>query len=153
MKIAKSNVTTVIDVIIDGIELQMAENNKHVIRTETIKNRAMEYLFFDGQNEETRKCTEIGFDQMVHSRLNERGYRSVRTGRFINLERCDSVIRLEELLKNADTSVEDKKKIWKRIKDKLDGQMKMSFDGADLVGYEETMTEEEFLADLEADAV
>ena len=36
---------------------------------------------------------------------------------------------------------------------KLDGQMKMSFDGADLVGYEETMTEEEFLADLEADAV
>ena len=139
--------------VIDGIELQMAETNKHVIRVNTVKARAMEHIVFDGQNEDTKKCTEVGFDQMVHSRLNEHGYRSVRTGRFINLERCDSVIRLEELLKNADTNIEDKKKIWKRIKDKLDGQMKMSFDGAVLVGYEETMTEEEFLADLEADAV
>lgn len=131
----------------------MAEANKHVIRTGTVKTRSMAHLFFDGQNEETKECTEIGFDQKIHARLYARNYRSVRTGLFINLDRCESVIRLEELLKNADTSLEDKKTIWKRIKDKLDGQMEMSFDGPDLIGYEETMTEEEFVADLEADAI
>lgn len=153
MKIAKSNVTTVIDVIINGIELQMAENNKHVIRTETIKNRAMEYLFFDGQNEETRKCTEVGFDQMVHSRLNERGYRSVRTGRFISLDGCTNIARLKALYDSAEKNAAQKEEIARMIKDKCDGQIRMQFDGPDLIGYEETMTEEEFVADLEADAI
>lgn len=151
---AKLRISQVIDEVIDNIELQMEQENKHVIKIETVKARAMEFIIFDCQNEDTRKCTEIGFDQMVHVRLNQYGYRSVRTGMFINLDRETGLQRLKALLDSADTTATDKALVADRIRRKFDGQMKMDFgeDGA-LLGYKETMTEEEFVADLEADAI
>ena len=44
-------------------------------------------------------------------------------------------------------------KIWQKIKKQLDGQIEMQFDGAEHTGYIETMTEQEFIDDLLADAI
>ena len=64
-----------------------------------------------------------------------------------------NIKRLQELLNSADSSLQDKQKIWQKIKKQLDGQMEMQFDGAEHTGYVETMTEEEFIDDLLADAI
>lgn len=150
---AKSRLSTIIDQIIDDIEIQLNADNKHVIKLDTVKERALEFITIDCNNDDSQKCAEIGFDQIVHGRLYQYGYRSVRMGLFINLDSCDNVKRLQELLNSADSSLQDKQKIWAKIKKQLDGQMEMQFDGADHVGYVETMTEEEFIDDLLADAI
>lgn len=150
---AKSRLSTIIDQIIDDIEIQLNADNKHVIKLDTVKERALEYITIDCNNDDSQKCAEIGFDQVVYGRLYQYGYRSVRMGLFINLDSCDNVKRLQELLNSADSSLQDKQKIWAKIKKQLDGQIEMQFDGADHVGYVETMTEEEFIDDLLADAI
>lgn len=151
---AKSRISKIIDAVIDSIEIQLKEQNKHVIRIDTVKERALIHITFDGQNEDTKRCTEIGFDKLVHSRLHEYGYRSVRVGMFISLDGCDNIQRLKELLDSADVSVKEKQLVWAQIKKKFDGQMAMQFgENGDHTGYVETMTEEEFVEDLEADAI
>ena len=151
---AKSRISKVVDAVIDGIEIQLKEENKHVIRIDTVKERSLVHIVFDGNNEDTKKCIEIGFDQIVHSRLHEYGYRSVRTGMFISLDDCDNIKRLKELLDSADVSTKEKQLVWAQIKKKFDGQMAMQFgEDGEHAGYVETMTEEEFIEDLEADAI
>ncbi len=150
---AKSRISTIIDQIIDDIEIQLESNNKHVIKIDTVKERARKYIIIDCNNDDSLRCAEIGFDQTVHNRLYQYGYRSVRMGLFINLDSCDNIKRLQELLNSADASLQDKQKIWQKIKKQLDGQMEMQFDGAEHTGYVETMTEEEFIDDLLADAI
>ena len=150
---AKSRISTIIDQIIDDIEIQLESDNKHVIKIETVKERARKYIIIDCNNDDSLRCAEIGFDQTVHNRLYQYGYRSVRMGLFINLDSCDNIKRLQELLNSADASLQDKQKIWQKIKKQLDGQMEMQFDGAEHTGYVETMTEEEFIDDLLADAI
>lgn len=150
---AKSRLSTIIDQIIDDIEIQLNADNKHVIKLDTVKERALEYITIDCNNDDSQKCAEIGFDQIVHCRLYQYGYRSVRMGLFINLDSCDNIKRLQELLNSADASLQDKQKIWQKIKKQLDGQIEMQFDGAEHTGYIETMTEQEFIDDLLADAI
>lgn len=150
---AKSRISTIIDQIIDDIEIQLESDNKHVIKIDTVKDRARKYIIIDCNNDDSLRCAEIGFDQTVHNRLYQYGYRSVRMGLFINLDSCDNIKRLQELLNSADASLQDKQKIWQKIKKQLDGQMEMQFDGAEHTGYVETMTEEEFIDDLLADAI
>lgn len=150
---AKTRISTIIDQIIDDIEIQLETENKHVIKVDTIKDRALEHITIDCNNEDSQRCAEIGFDQVVHGRLYQYGYRSIRMGLFVNLDSCDNVKRLRELLNSADSSLQDKQKIWMKIKKQLDGQIEMQFDGAEHMGYVETMTEEEFIDDLLADAI
>ena len=150
---AKSRVSTIIDQIIDDIEIQLERDSKHVIKVDTIKDRASEFITIDCNNDDSQRCAEIGFDQVVHNRLYQYGYRSIRMGLFINLDSCDNVQRLRELLNSADSSLQDKQKIWMKIKKQLDGQIEMQFDGSEHTGYVETMTEEEFIDDLLADAI
>ena len=150
---AKSRVSTIIDQIIDDIEIQLERDSKHVIKVDTIKDRASEFITIDCNNDDSQRCAEIGFDQVVHNRLYQYGYRSIRMGLFINLDSCDNVQRLRELLNSADSSLQDKQKIWMKIKKQLDGQIEMQFDGSEHTGYIETMTEEEFIDDLLADAI
>ena len=150
---AKSRLSTIIDQIIDDIEIQLNADNKHVNKLDTGKERALEFITIDCNNDDAQKCAEIGFDQIVHGRLYQYGYRSVRMGLFINLDSCDNIKRLQELLNSADASLQDKQKIWQKIKKQLDGQIEMQFDGAEHTGYIETMTEEEFINDLLADAI
>lgn len=150
---AKSRISKIVDMVIDNVEIQLTESNKHVIRVETVKNRAMVHIDLGGINEDSDRCIEVGFDQIVHNRLYNYGYRSVRTGMFINLDACESIPRLKALLDSEDATIADKQKVWAKIKKQLDGQMRMQFEGSELASYVETMTEEEFLADLEADAV
>ena len=150
---AKTRISTIIDQIIDNIEIQLEAKNKHVIKTDTVKERALEHINLECGNDDTRRCAEIGFDQIVHNRLYQYGYRSIRMGLFINLDSCDNIQRLQELLNSADSSVQDKQKIWLKIKKQRDGQIEMQFNGAEHTGYIETMTEEEFIDDLLADAI
>lgn len=150
---AKTRISTIIDQIIDDIEIQLETESKHVIKVDTIKDRALEHITIDCNNEDSQRCAEIGFDQVVHGRLYQYGYRSIRMGLFVNLDSCDNVQRLRELLNSADSSLQDKQKIWMKIKKQLDGQIEMQFDGAEHMGYVETMTEEEFIDDLLADAI
>ena len=150
---AKTRVSTIIDQIIDDIEIQLERDSKHVIKVDTIKDRASEFITIDCNNDDSQRCAEIGFDQVVHNRLYQYGYRSIRMGLFINLDSCDNVQRLRELLNSADSSLQDKQKIWMKIKKQLDGQIEMQFDGSEHTGYIETMTEEEFIDDLLADAI
>ena len=87
---AKSRISTIIDQIIDDIEIQLNADNKHVIKLDTVKERALEFITIDCNNDDSQKCAEIGFDQIVHGRLYQYGYRSVRMGLFINLDSCSS---------------------------------------------------------------
>lgn len=66
---AKSRISIIIDRIIDDIEIELEANNKHVIKVDTIKERALEFITIDCNNDDSQKCAEIGFDQVVHNRL------------------------------------------------------------------------------------
>ena len=93
--------------------------------------------------------------QVIQSRLFSRGYRSIRTGLFINIDTCTNIEYLRIILNNAEQTAEDKAKVAARLKTLLDGQSGMKFDPEtmDFLGWQEKPTEESFMMDLEADAI
>ena len=149
----KNRVTEIISIEIELIESEMEQFDKHVIRTATLKDRCMNHLDFDCGNDETEYCTTVGFSQVIQSQLYNHGYRSVRRGLFVNLERCESLPYLQAMEDNEDLDVKTKQIVLAKIKERKDGQSRMKFDGAEFVGYIEMPNEEDFIEMLEADAV
>lgn len=151
------NVSFIVDMVISGIEDEMFASGKHVIRTDTIRQRSMVSIRVDAGNDDTKYLAEIGFGQVVQSRLYSRGYRSVRCGMFVNVDRCEDIDYLQELLKNADINMADKERVRDRIKklrdSKILGQIYFDIDGDIISGLVVPISEEELIGKLEEDAV
>lgn len=152
-----NRITAIIDTEILMLETEMEHTDKHVINTETLKNRVMLHINFDGENDETKYCTKVGFGQVIQSRLFNNGYRSVRTGLFVNVDRCESISYLNEIVKNADASETTKAMVKERLKKirdtKLSGQIEFDISGNIINGLTNPLSEDEFMEMLRADAV
>lgn len=150
----RNRVTEIISVEIELIESELERFGKHVIRTATLKDRCMNHLFFECGNDETEYCTTVGFAQAIQSQLYNHGYRSVRRGMFVNLERCESLQYLQAMEDNEDLDIKTKQIVLAKIKELKDGQSKMKFDkNGNFVEYIEMPNEDDFMEMLEADAV
>lgn len=151
------NISFVVDFSIGSIESEMESGGKHVIKTETIKNRVLSRVEIGGINDDSDYLTDVGLAQIIQQRLYYRGYRSVRTGKFVNLDRCEDIDYLQQMLENADISAQEKICVAKRIKkirdEKLSGQIEFTIDGSILSGLHVPLSEEEFIEKLEKDAI
>ena len=123
------------------------------MRTSTILDRTERHIDLTDPDEDREELLIAGIKNVIQSRLYARGYYSVRRGYFVNIASCDNIGYLNEIIDTKDTEIEVKQKAKSRIeqirKTKLDGQMRFD-DGMNIV---ETMTEEQFAYELEADAV
>lgn len=153
-------VTQLIDLEISVLEAALEESNKHVIRSETLRKRVLLHIDISNEDKDIEAMTRTGFSQAVEQRLYRAGYRSVKVGYFVNLEKCENIVYLNELLRNADVRIEDKARIKDRIREirdaigkKADGQGRMILNGTDLVGIEFSPTKEEITAFLNGDSV
>lgn len=150
----KNRVTEIISIEIELIESEMERFGKHVIRTATLKDRCMNHLILECGNDETQYLTDIGFGQAIQSGLYTHGYRSVRRGMFVNLERCESLPYLQAMEDNEDLDVKTKQIVLAKIKALKDGQSKMKFDTeGNFIEYVEMPNENDFIDMLEADAI
>ena len=139
-----------------SLEEKAESEGKHVIKTGSIKKEIPEKLTSDWSDPESEAAylARCGLTQVIQSRLQEHGYRSLGSGYFVKLDICNNPEYLVELYNNADTSVREKIVIRRRIKEQCDGQAVAVFaeDGR-FVGYEFNKTQEEFYACVEDDAV
>lgn len=145
--------TEIVDFEISLIEAELEKFNRHAIKTQTLKSRCLNHISLDSNNDETAYCAKIGFDQVVQSRLNQHEYRSIGRGNFVNLEKCTDANYLAVMLKEAQLTVDEKTSVRNRIKKLCDGQGEMSFneDGSVDIGF--NLTENEFWAKVEKDAI
>ena len=150
------HITRIVKDAIAGIEMEMATGRKHAIKTETIKRRCNLKYPISGEDDFSYLAT-VGLAQIIQSQLYERGYRSVRTGIFVNFNSCNDPHYLNAMLENADgleqEKVMSKKKLIGEFKKKKDPQISFYFDDQGIPHLKVPMTEEEFLEKLEADAV
>lgn len=144
------NESLVFDQEITYLEIEMDDARKHLISTETLRNRAIPHFDIATDSETADYFVDVGIGQVMQSRLHARGYRSVRRGYFVNLDRCDSLEYLTALLGNSELDIESREKVMKKIKEKRDGQTSIDFATGTI---HVPMTEEEFMREIEADAV
>lgn len=152
-----TRLTAIIDEEILILENELKETDNHVIKTATLKDRVMRHIQFDGKNEETQYCAKVGFSQTIQMRLWVKGYRSLRTGFFINLDNCENVPYLQELLANADLAVSERERVKDRIKSlrdkKLSGQIEFDIAGNVINGLTNPLTESELMELILDDAI
>ena len=148
------NVTYVINQEILLIENEMIEKKKHLISTATLRKRARAHLDLSVKTKDAKYCADFGFNQLICQRLYAKGYRSVREGYYVNLDRCYDVDYLIKLTKSADCSAKEKTLVAKRIKTirntRCDGQLEWNLKTGEII---ETMNEAEFMKKIEEDAV
>ena len=149
-----SNVTFVINQMIALIEDRMESNQKHLISTETLKREVRKHLHLSAEGDDSNYCMETGFNHAISSRLYENGYRSVRKGYFVNLDRCKDVDYLMALSQNADLLSEEKAIVSARIREiknsRCDGQYRWDLETGEIV---EMLNEEQFMEKIVEDAV
>lgn len=132
--------------------------NKGVIRTSTLRRMVEEYRGVDisDKNEIREYLMSAGLGQVIQKRLQERDYRSVKEGLFVNLEKCDNLHFLKQLFENEDLLIKDKEKVQRRIesiiKKHTDQQGYFDLSSPDLY-VKFNITEEELIAELEANAI
>ena len=134
----------------EQIREEMVFENKHVIRTETMKSRILGHSDIMTSDTNTRYLAELGIQQVVQSVLNSNGFYSVANGFFVSLSECKNLVRLKIMLRNAnrrEESAEGTKDTMEAITFK---QLKM--EGLELELVEEPAFDE-LIADLEADAI
>lgn len=154
----KSNVSTMVKLIVEGLESEVEISGKHGIKTETIKERlfASNYFHIDCNNDDSEYLAHAGLGQVIQKCLQNKGYRSVVTGRFVNYEKCDNIHYLNQMLTNAEISTMEKKAIEERIrklkKDNL-AQISMIFNGTDLQGYEIPLPIDQLTEMLDEDCI
>jgi len=146
-----------VDVIIHGMEAEMRELGKHLIKTETVMIRLRNHINLADDNPEREELIKDGAKQLIQGRLYALGYFSVTTGYFVNLAECENLRYLEMLFNSKDSTIEVKTKARNRMKvlKGLNGQMVFTPDPLDpeLLKLIETKTEEEIMEDIEADAL
>lgn len=153
-----TNVTYVIDAMISMAEAEMAERDKHLISVERLRQRVRRRLPLDARGDDSVYCMDTGLNFLISQRLYAKGYRSVRSGFHVNLDRCFDVDYLVKLSDNADLAAEEKAYVSERIRaikeTRCDGQYVLDIDeNGTIVGTVETMNEEEFMEKVVSDAV
>lgn len=143
-------ITNIVDHEIELLEISMEHQEKHLISTDTLKERCLAHIDIDTGNDDTEWLSKIGFGQVIQSRLYAHGYRSVRTGFFVNFDKVTDIEYLAALLANAETNVLEKEMIKEQIKKKCDGQGFLNPETMEVVM---PMNEEEFMQKIMADAV
>ena len=145
----------VVDTIINLLESQMRHEKKHLLKTDTIIRLVAFRIDLSDELPEREELLAIGIKQVIQGRLYAHGYFSIQTGYFVNIEQCENLFYLQNIIDNKDSTIESKVKARNRIKvlKGLDGQMVLVPDQTNAVWPQETKTVEELQADIEADAV
>ena len=145
----------VVDTIINLLESQMRHEKKHLLKTDTIIRLVAFHIDLSDELPEREELLAIGIKQVIQGRLYAHGYFSIQTGYFVNIEQCENLFYLQNIIDNKDSTIESKVKARNRIKvlKGLDGQMVLVPDQTNAVWPQETKTVEELQADIEADAV
>jgi hypothetical protein len=128
----------------------MVFENKHVIRTETMKNRILGHSDIVTSDTNTRYLAEIGIQQVIQSVLNSNGFYSVANGFFVSLNECKNLVRLKIMLRNANRREESAEGTKDTMEAITFRQLKM--EGLELELVEEPAFDE-LIEDLEADAI
>ena len=147
------NITFATKEAISTLESMMIEHEKHVMKTESIKNIVLKNVFINGVNDDSDYCILLGLNQIIQQKLYVKGYRSLGNGYFVNLDKCENVCYLSILLKNEDTTIKEKVRIRELIQEKCDGSGHWTFEGTKITGWDFNMTLDEFWGAVEADAV
>ena len=154
----KSNISRLVNLVIEGLESEIEIYEKHGIKTETIKQRvdASDYFEIDCNNDDSDYLAHVGLGQVIQKCLQNKGYRSVDTGIFVNYEKCNNIHYLNQLLTNAETTTAEKQEIEnkiRRLKQEQLAQISMVFNGSDLQGYEIPLPREQLREMLEKDSI
>lgn len=147
--------THIIDAVIDGMELEAAKKNKHVLKTETIRYRVLLHIDTQTGDEWKDDFIRIGLQQVIQSRLYVRGYRSIQTGYFVKVSTCQNIAYLKIASENADDNAKTKAGIAGMIKALLNSlaQIEMKFNGVNFDDYIIPETSETLMEEIEADAL
>lgn len=147
--------THIIDAVIDSMELEAAEKDKHVLKTETIWNRTLLHIDTETGDEWKDDFIRLGLQQVIQSRLYVRGYRSIQTGYFVKVSTCQNIGYLKIASENADGNAKIKAGIAGMIRELLNSlaQIEMKFAGADFEDYIIPETSETLMEEIEADSV
>lgn len=147
-----------IDSVITTLEAVMLSTDKHVIKADSIKQRVLNSTIIVGVNDDSTYLAGVGLSKMIQSRLWERGYRCVQSGMFVNIDNCDDIDYLNQIVENAETNEETRARAKDRVKALRDAceqlaQTSFILDGNKYIGIKVPPTPEELLEKLEADAV
>lgn len=146
-------VSMTVKVIVESLIAEATNKGKHVLKVETIRERAERHIGTGCEDEDHEVLYSIGLNQLIYQWLNAFGFYSVRIGLFVNPDACNNVHYLEAIINNAENSIDGRIKAMERLKAKRDPQISMKFEDDDMVSYDVPMTEEEFVDHLLADAV
>lgn len=146
------DISKIVDQEIRLLESSLDIRHRHVMKTETIRQRVLQY-FDSAEAIINAQLESEGLTQVIQRRLHANGYRSVRKGYFVNLERCFDIPYLNALQQNADITAAERELAAERIRkireERLDGQLYFDKNMDIYV----PMNESEFMVRLERDAV
>ena len=143
----------IIKEIVNNLINEAYSTDKHVLKIDTIRERAQRHIGAQCPDENHEVLYSIGMDQLIYQWLHAYGFYSVRVGRFVNPDNCKNAQYLEKILERSENDLEGRQKALNRLKALRDGQLSMLIVDNDWLGVDIPMTEEEFLDYLEADSV
>ena len=111
----KEMITAITDFELKALETKMLSDDKHLISTYTLRKRIEDQFDLSDESRDREYLMAIGLGQIIQSRLYANGYRSVRMGYFVNLDKCENVPYLYALLQNEDILVKEKAAVKKKI--------------------------------------
>jgi len=145
----------VVDAIINILEHRMRHEKKHLLKTDTILQHVSTHINLSDDLPEREELLIIGIKQVIQGRLYAHGYFSIQTGYFVNIEQCENLVYLQNIIDNKDSTIESKVKARNRIKEikGMPGQLVMVPDENNCLQTTANKTAEELQTDIEADAV
>lgn len=148
-----------VDSIIFMLKDRLSVTKKNLIKTETIYKLCTHTIDLTGKDDEQDELLEIGMKQTIQSRLYANRFFSVYKGYFVNVDDCVNIAYLSMVINEKDNILGSKVGVRNDIKKRINelmatnGQMVMVPDKDGILSVEETKTQEEIIADLEADAI
>ena len=145
----------VVDSIINMLEGRMRHEKKHLLKTDTIIRLVTLHIDLSDEQPEREELLAIGIKQVIQGRLYAHGYFSIQTGYFVNIEQCENLFYLQNIIDSKDSTIESKVKARNRIKEikGMPGQLIMVPDENNCLQTTANKTTEELQADIEADAI
>lgn len=152
---AKTFKGEIVDAAILCLEEELKQTGKHLIKTETILELCGAAIDLTDESKEREELLEIGMRQVIQSRLYVHNYFSVERGYFVNIIECENLRYLGLIENGKNTTIEIKNAALNRIKEikKLNGQGVFIPGENNELECVETLTKEELLMELEADAI
>lgn len=153
----KTFASDVVDTTISLLEDELKRTGKHLIKTETILRRVSNHIDLTDDYPEREDLLDKGIKQVIQSRLYAHGYFSLIFGRglFVNVVTCTNLKYLNMVKDNKENVLAGKEKVIAQIEYliNLNGQSVMIPDENNNLIITGTKTHEEFMMDLEADAI